>query len=176
MEKLKSPFDLNKFREKIILRKDPRRLAIAACVSTGCEALGVKKVLEAFDEEIKKHGLEDKVDIKETGCLGFCEKGPRIVIYPEKIYYFQVTAKDVPEIVEKTLLNNQIIDRLLYSDPNTGKKARFLSDVPFYKHQNRLLLESNSKLDPKKIEDYLAIGGYKALEKSILKSMGIPEK
>ena len=167
MEKLKSPSDLKKLRKKIISNKDPKRLAIAACVSTGCEALGVQKVLKAFDEEIKKHGLEGKVDIKETGCLGFCEKGPRIVIYPEEIYYFQVTDKDVPEVVEKTLINNEIVEKLLYADPNTGKKARFLSEVPFYKYQNRLLLESNSKLDPKSIEDYLAIGGYEALEKAL---------
>jgi NADH-quinone oxidoreductase subunit F len=174
MIKLKSPSDLKKLRENIVLGQDPNRLAVAACVSTGCEALGVQKVLEAFNEEIEKQGLKGKVDIKETGCLGFCEKGPRIVIYPEKIYYFQVKAKDVPEIVEKTLINNEIIERLLYADPNTGKKARFLCEVPFYKHQKRLLLESNSKLDPKKIEDYLAIGGYKALEKALFKMT--PEK
>ena len=169
MEKLKSPANLKKLRETLILRKDPNRLAVAACVSTGCEALGVQKVLEAFNEEIKKQGLKGKVDIKETGCLGFCEKGPRIVIYPEEIYYFQVKAKDVPEIVEKTLINNEIVERLLYVDPNTGKKARSLTEVPFYKDQKRLLLESNSKLDPKKIEDYLAIGGYKALEKALFR-------
>lgn len=174
MEKLNSPSDLEKLREDIILRKDPKRLAVAVCVSTGCEALGVQKVLETFNEEIKKQGLEGKVDIKETGCLGFCEKGPRIVIYPEEIYYFQVKAKDVPEIVSKTLINNKIIERLLYLDLTTGKKSRFLSEVPFYKNQNRLLLESNSKLDPKKIEDYLAIGGYGALEKTLFSMT--PEK
>jgi len=169
MEKLKSPSNLKKLRENIVLRKNPNRLAVAACVSTGCEALGVQKVLEAFNEEIKKQGLKGKVDIKETGCLGFCEKGPRIVIYPEEIYYFQVKAKDVPEIVEKTLINNEIVERLLYVDPNTGKKARSLTEVPFYKDQKRLLLESNSKLDPKKIEDYLVIGGYEALEKALFR-------
>jgi NADH-quinone oxidoreductase subunit F len=169
MKKLKSPSDLEKLREDIILRKDPKRLAVAVCVSTGCEALGVKKVLEAISEELKMRGLEKKVDIKETGCLGFCEKGPRIVIYPEEIYYFQVKATDVPEIVSKTLIKNEIIERLLYADPNTGKKSRFLSGVPFYKYQNRLLLESNSKINPKKIEDYLAIGGYIALEKALFR-------
>jgi len=136
-------------------------------VSTGCQALGVQKVLEAFNEEIKKQGLEGKVEIRETGCLGFCEKGPRIVIYPEEIYYFQVKATDVPEIVSKTLINKEIVERLLYTDPITGKKARHLSEVPFYKYQNRLLLESNRKLDPKKIENYLAIGGYAALAKAL---------
>ena len=169
MNKLKEPSDLRKLRENIILGRDSNRLAVAACVSTGCEALGVQKVLEAFNEEIKKQGLKGKVDIKETGCLGFCEKGPRIVIYPEEIYYFQVKAKDVPEIVEKTLINNEIVERLLYVDPNTGKKARSLTEVPFYKDQKRLLLESNSKLDPKKIEDYLVIGGYEALEKALFR-------
>ncbi len=165
MEPLKSPPDLEKLRKDILAKKHPKRLAIAACVSTGCQALGVQKVLEAFNEEIKKQGLEGKVDIKETGCLGFCEKGPRIVIYPEEIYYFQVQAEDVPEIVSKTLIKNEVVKRLLYTDPITGKKARHLSEVPFYKYQNRLLLESNSKLDPKKIEDYLAIDGYTALPK-----------
>lgn len=167
MNSLKSPSDLEKLRKDILAKKDPKRLAIAACVSTGCQALGVQKVLEAFDKEIKKQGLEGKVEIKETGCLGFCEKGPRIVIYPEEIYYFQVKATDVPEIVSKTLINKEIVERLLYTDPVTGKKARYLSEVPFYKYQNRLLLESNRKLDPKKIEDYLAIGGYAALAKAL---------
>jgi NADH:ubiquinone oxidoreductase subunit F (NADH-binding)/(2Fe-2S) ferredoxin/NAD-dependent dihydropyrimidine dehydrogenase PreA subunit len=174
MKPLKSPSELEKLRKDILAKRDPKRLAVAACVSTGCQALGVQKVLETFDEEIKKQGLEGKVEIKETGCLGFCEKGPRIVIYPEEIYYFQVKASDVPEIVSKTLINNEIVERLLYTDQVTGKKARYLSEVPFYKYQNRLLLESNSKIDPKKIEDYLAIGGYKALAKALFKMT--PEK
>jgi NADH:ubiquinone oxidoreductase subunit F (NADH-binding)/(2Fe-2S) ferredoxin/NAD-dependent dihydropyrimidine dehydrogenase PreA subunit len=169
MKPLKSPSDLENLRKDILAKKDPKRLAVAACVSTGCQALGVQKVLKAFDEEIKKQGLEGKVEIKETGCLGFCEKGPRIVIYPEEIYYFQVKPSDVPEIVSKTLLKNEIVERLLYKDPVTSKRARYLSEVPFYKYQNRLLLESNSKIDPKKIEDYLAIDGYKALAKALFK-------
>jgi len=167
MKKLKSFSDLEKLRKKILDKKDSKRITISACVSTGCQALGAKNVLDAFKVEIKKQGIESEVDIKETGCLGFCEKGPRIVIYPEEIYYFQVDAKDVPEIVTKTLINKEIVERLLYTDAITGEKARYLSDVPFYKFQNRLLLESNSKIDPKKIEDYLTIGGYAALAKAL---------
>jgi NADH:ubiquinone oxidoreductase subunit F (NADH-binding)/(2Fe-2S) ferredoxin/Pyruvate/2-oxoacid:ferredoxin oxidoreductase delta subunit len=167
MKPLKSSSDLEKLRKAILEKKESKRITISACVSTGCQALGAKKVLEAFKVELKKQGLEGKVDIKETGCLGFCEKGPRIVIYPQEIYYFLVDAKDVPEIVSKTLINNEIVERLLYTDPITGEKARYLSDVPFYKFQNRLLLESNSKIDPKKIEDYLTIGGYVALAKAL---------
>ncbi len=169
MKPLKSHSDLEKLRKDIIAKKHPKRLAVAACISTGCQALGVKKVIEAFNNEIKRQGLEGKLDIKETGCLGFCEKGPRIVIYPEEIYYFQVQPNNVPEIVSKSLIKNEIVESLLYTDPNTGKVAEHLSEVPFYKYQKRLLLESNSKLNPKKIEDYLAIGGYTALEKALFK-------
>jgi NADH:ubiquinone oxidoreductase subunit F (NADH-binding)/(2Fe-2S) ferredoxin/Pyruvate/2-oxoacid:ferredoxin oxidoreductase delta subunit len=167
LERLKSASDLEKLRKDILAQKDPNRPAVAVCVSTGCEALGVKGVLKAFEEEIKKQGLEGKIGVKETGCLGFCEKGPRVVIYPEEIYYFRVKSTDVPEIVSKTLINKEIVERLLYTDPITAQKARHLSEVPFYKYQNRLLLDNNAKIDPKKIEDYIALGGYTGLAKAI---------
>ena len=169
MEPLKSPSDLEKLRKSILAKKDPNAPAIAVCVSTGCEALGVKGDLKAFKEEFKKQGLEGKVEIKETGCLGFCEKGPRIVVYPEEIFYFQVKATDVPDIVSKTLMNKEVIERLFYVDPTTGKAARNLSEIPFYKYQKRLLLDSNAKVDPKKIDDYIALGGYTALAKALYK-------
>jgi (2Fe-2S) ferredoxin len=124
MEPLKSPSDLEKLRKNIIAKKDPKKPAIAVCVSTGCEALGVKGVLKAFKEEFKKRGLEGKIETKETGCLGFCEKGPRIVVYPEEIFYFKVKATDVPDIMSKTVANKEIIGRLLYTDPITGEAAR----------------------------------------------------
>ncbi|MEJ2281734.1 MAG: NADH-ubiquinone oxidoreductase-F iron-sulfur binding region domain-containing protein [Candidatus Bathyarchaeota archaeon] len=95
-------------------------------------------------------------------------------ILSKKDHYFQVKPSDVSDIVSKTLINNQIVENLLYSDPVTGKRARYLSDVPFYKYQNRILLESNSKLNPKEIEDYLAIGGYSALSKVLFQMS--PEK
>ena len=167
MEQLKSPSDLERLRKDILAKRDPNRPTVAVCVSTGCEALGTKGVLKAFEEEIKRQGLEGKIDIKETGCLGFCEKGPRVVIYPEEIYYFRVKSTDVPEIVSKTLISKEIVERLLYIDPVTAKTAKRLSEVPFYKYQNRLLLDNNAKIDPKKIEDYIALGGYSALAKAI---------
>ncbi len=166
MKRLRSPSDLEQFRKDILNKKDPERPAIAICVSTGCEALGVKNVLKSFQEEIEKQNLQGKIDIKETGCLGFCEKGPRIVIYPEEVYYFKVKVADVSEIVSKTLIGKEVIEKLLYTDPTTGKTARRLSEVPFYKYQNRLLLDDNAKVNPKKIEDYSGLGGYSALAKA----------
>jgi NADH:ubiquinone oxidoreductase subunit F (NADH-binding)/(2Fe-2S) ferredoxin/Pyruvate/2-oxoacid:ferredoxin oxidoreductase delta subunit len=169
MESVKSPGDLEKLRNDILSKKDPKKRAIAMCVSTGCEALGVKDVIGAFKDEFKRQGLEEKVVIKETGCIGFCEKGPRVVVDPEEIYYFRVKATDVSEIVSKTLLNKEIVERLLYTDAVTGEKASTLTEIPFYKYQKRILLDTNSKVDPKSIEDYIALGGYSALAKVLYK-------
>src|SRR3972149_697444 len=104
MKPLESPSGLEQLRAEILSRKDPAQLTIALCTSTGCEALGAQEVLDALKEELKKYRLEGKVKIRETGCLGFCEQGPRLVIYPKEIYYFKVKAADVPQIVSKTLL------------------------------------------------------------------------
>jgi NADH-quinone oxidoreductase subunit F len=128
-------------------------------------ALGADKVVAAFKEEIKKHGLEDKVDIRETGCPGFCERGTVVVIYPEEICYLQVQPQDAGEVISQTILAKKVIDRLLYVDPTTSKKAVRESEIPFYKNQMRLIIGNNIKLDPKSIDDYLALGGYSALAK-----------
>ncbi|HID29046.1 MAG TPA: 4Fe-4S dicluster domain-containing protein, partial [Desulfobacterales bacterium] len=114
-------------------------------------------------EEIKKQGLSDEGDIRKTGCHGFCEKGPIIVIHPEKTSYFQVEPKDVPEIISRTIKEKKVVERLLYVDPSTNEKIIHESEIPFYKNQERLVFGSNGSIDPKSIDDYLAIGGYSAL-------------
>jgi NADH:ubiquinone oxidoreductase subunit F (NADH-binding)/(2Fe-2S) ferredoxin len=165
MPKINSPAELEKLRKGILTKRDPKKPCIAVCTGTGCLALGADKVVVALKEEIKKHGLEDKVDIKETGCPGFCERGTLVVIYPEEICYLRVQPEDAGEIVSQTILAKKVIDRLLYVDPTTGEKAVRESEIPFYKHQMRLLIGNNIKLDPKSIDDYLALGGYSALAK-----------
>jgi NADH-quinone oxidoreductase subunit F len=166
--RLKSPSDLEKLRENILKSKDSARPIIAVCQSSGCIALGAKRVLEALKGELKKRNLTS-VEIRETGCLGFCEKGPRVVIYPEELYYFKVKAEDVSELVSKTFCNKEIVERLLYEDPVTGAKAMRLSEIPFYKYQKRLLLDNSARIDPKKIDDYIALGGYSALSKALFR-------
>ena len=109
MVRLNSPDDLEKLRSELIAKTDFIKPAVTLCISTGCEALGAKDVLQAFQDEFKKQGLDGKVDIKQTGCLGFCETGPRVVIYPENIAYFKVQASDVPEIVSRTVIYNVLI-------------------------------------------------------------------
>jgi NADH:ubiquinone oxidoreductase subunit F (NADH-binding)/(2Fe-2S) ferredoxin/Pyruvate/2-oxoacid:ferredoxin oxidoreductase delta subunit len=170
MPRINSPAELEKFRKDILSRRDPNRPCIAVCTGTGCLALGAAKVVTAFKEEIKKQGLNSKVDIvdvRETGCPGFCERGPLIVIYPEETCYLQVQPGDAEEVVSKTVLAKKVIDRLLYVDPITGEKIVRESEIPFYKNQMRHLIGNNIKLDPKSIDDYLAVGGYSALVKAL---------
>ena len=170
MPRLNSPAELEKLRQSILSKRDPNKPCIAICAGTGCLALGCNKVIAAFKEEVKKQGLEASVDLRETGCPGFCEKGTVVVVYPEGICYLQVTPKDVPEIISQTVIEKKVIDRLLYTDPNTGEKAVHESEIPFYKHQKRSLIGNNSKIDPRSIEDYIALGGYSALAKALFQS------
>ena len=108
------------------------------------------------------------MEVRATGCHGFCEKGPIVVIYPQEICYLEVKPEDVPEIVAETVLGKKVIDRLIYTDPKTGDKIAHQADIPFYKLQQRNLIGNNPKIDPRSIEDYLAHGGYTALPKALL--------
>jgi len=166
MAQLNSPEELEKFRQKVVSKRDPNTPCISICAGAGCLASGASEVIAAFKAQIEKEGLKtDVVDTKETGCPGFCERGPIVVIYPEEICYLQVSPEDVPEIISQTIKEKKIVDRLLYVDPNTGEKATHESDIPFYNNQKRNIIGNNIHIDPKKIDDYLALGGYSALDK-----------
>jgi len=167
MPRLSSVNELEELRQDILAKRDPQKPCIAICAGTGCLALGCDKVITAFREEVKKQGLEGKVDIRETGCPGFCENGTVVTIYPEGIFYIKVTPEDVTEILSQTIIEKKVIDRLLYVDPTTNEKIIHEKDVPFYKYQKRILIGNNSKLDPKSLDDYIALGGYGALAKAL---------
>jgi NADP-reducing hydrogenase subunit HndC len=165
--KIKSPSDLEKLRQEILSKRDPKKPRITICSGTGCRAYGSENVVAAFQEEIRKQNLADEVDTRVTGCHGFCEKGPLVVIYPEEICYTEVNTKDVSDIVTQTVREGEIIDRLLYKDPNTGEKIIHESEIPFYKQQTRRVFGNNLKIDPKNIEDYIALDGYSALVRAL---------
>ena len=167
MAKIHTPEELESFRKDLLSRKDPTRPCISICAGAGCIASGADEVIAAFKTEIENQDLQAKVDTKGTGCPGFCERGPVVVIYPEEICYLQVTAEDVPEIIEQTIKKKKVVERLLFEDPATGQKVVREPDIPFYKNQKRTLLCSNIKIDSKSIDDYLAIGGYSALNKAL---------
>jgi NADH:ubiquinone oxidoreductase subunit F (NADH-binding)/(2Fe-2S) ferredoxin/Pyruvate/2-oxoacid:ferredoxin oxidoreductase delta subunit len=167
MSGVKSRADLEGLRQAILSGRDPARPCIAVCAGTGCLALGCKKVIAAFKDEVQKQGLEGKAEVRETGCPGFCEKGTVVVIYPQGICYLKVRPDDVAEVVSQTVIAGKVIDRLLYTDPVSGQRAIHESEIPFYQKQLRLLLGNNSRIDPRNIDDYIALGGYDALAKAL---------
>ena len=165
MKKLRTVVELRQLRARILSQRDPEKACIAICCGTGCRAYGAEDVARALRNEIGRQRLGKQVQLKVTGCHGFCEHGPLLVIYPGRIFYQRVTPNDAAEIISETVLNGNIVDRLLYLDPTSGQKTHFEGDVPFYKRQRRLIFGSNGLIDPTNIEDYFAIDGYSALSK-----------
>ncbi|MBM4462676.1 MAG: 4Fe-4S dicluster domain-containing protein [Chloroflexi bacterium] len=167
MDKLRSAAALEELRIRILAKRNPQQPLISICAGTGCHAYRSEDVADAIKEEIEQQGLTGQVELKVTGCHGFCERGPLMVLYPQKIFYQRVKIEDVPEVVSETIMKGKVLDRLLYTDPNTGERFAKEDDIPFYKRQQRLLFGNNNKIDPSSIEDYLAIGGYAALSKAL---------
>ncbi|MBC2763341.1 MAG: NADH-quinone oxidoreductase subunit NuoF [ANME-2 cluster archaeon] len=163
--KVTSVNELEAIRSEILAGKDLDKPCIAVCGGPGCLANQCLEVRDAFVNEIAAKGLTDKVDVRTTGCHGFCECGPIALIYPQEIFYQGLSIDDIPEIIEETIINNKTVDRLLYTDDEAGQLVETEGEVPFYKKQMRLILGNNSKIDPHSIEDYIAIGGYSALAK-----------
>jgi len=174
MKRLTKPSDLEAVRKDLLSKIDSDEKVITVCAGTGCAACGAEDVVEAFKGSLKKQGLEKKVRIRSTGCHGFCERGPLVVIHPEKYFYQQVKPADTDEVVEKTVMKNEIIERLLYTDIATGEKVEKESEVPFYKYQNRVIFGMNGIIDPRIIEDYIVQGGYASFAK-VLTSMNADE-
>ena len=170
MERLRNVEDLLHLREMLLQQRDPTKPCVTICGGTGCSAWGSEEVRKAFTEEIERQGLKGKVDVKKTGCHGFCELGPVTVILPEEIFYQQLTKEDVPEVVQETLIRKNVIGRLLYTHPVSGKKFIYDHEIPFYEKQKRIVFCDNGRIDPTEIGDYIARGGYAALSK-VLTSM-----
>lgn len=162
-EKIKTPSDLEALRQIILSKLDPSARVVKICCSTGCRAGGALKIIDAFKQELADHGLEDKIEIKKTGCRGFCENGPVMAVDPEDIFYNQVEARDVSEIVSQTLVHNKPVDRLLYTDSETKKRVMCEKDIPFFGKQVRRVLANCGQIDPTNIYDYIAAGGYQAI-------------
>lgn len=168
--KVTSINELEDLRRKILARKERDKTCIAVCGGPGCHAKQCLEIRDAFVDKVIANGLADKVDIKTTGCHGFCEQGPIALIFPQGIFYQKLTIDDVSEIIEETIINYRIVERLLYTDKQTGQSIENHELVPFYKKQMPLILGNNCRVDPHRLDDYLAIGGYYALAK-VLNSM-----
>ena len=169
MPRLNSAADLEKLRQKILAKSDGKKRVVSVTNGTDGRTRHSQDIVKNFIDEIKKQGLTGKVIVKSTGCHGFCEKEPTALILPEEICYVSLKPEDVPEIVSETLVGGRIVERLLYEDPTTKQKIAKESEIPFYKYQSQALLGNNRFIDPRSIEDYIALGGYDALAKALFK-------
>jgi NADH-quinone oxidoreductase subunit F len=169
MERITTIESLRQWRQNILDQRDPQQTIVYLCQGPGCSAYGGDEVYEAFARAVAGQGLGRQVLVKKTGCHGFCERAPMLVISPPEILYQQVAPEDVPEIVSETLVKKNIIGRLLYKD-GAGKSYIYAHEIPFYQKQNRVVLGDNGRIDPTSLEDYIAGQGYAALGR-VLSSM-----
>ena len=162
--------DIETLAQKLRIEGGPAAKSVRVCIGTGCAAKGSRRLYELFCEAVEQSGQDIKVEAKCVGCHGFCERGPIVVVEPGQIFYQQVEEPDGAEIFRETVMGGRVVERLLYEDPNTGKKAEKADEIDFYKVQERIVLGNNGLIDPTKITDYIAEDGYKALAK-VLSSM-----
>lgn len=139
------------------------RSHVLVCGGTGCMSNGSAQIIENFNTELEKHGLEKEIAIVKTGCHGLCAQGPIVIVYPENICYSQVQPEDVAEIVSEHLLKGRPVNRLMYIE-DTGE-AKALKDTSFYKLQHRIALRNCGIINPESIDEYIGTGGYEALGK-----------
>ena len=167
MTSLTSYADLERWRTELDEAAATAPLRITVCGGRSCDTLRSSGVRSALEAELERQNLQGRAEVVTTGCPGFCEPGPLVVVGPERILYTRVTPADASEIVSRTIDKGEVVDRLLYKDPETGKDIVHEHDVPFYREQQRILLKESGRIDPHRIEDYVRSGGYRGLSRAL---------
>ncbi len=167
MPRLDTKDDLSALRTSLAAARSHVRASITVCGGTGCQASGCRAVIAALQQELRAQGYEESVHLRVTGCHGFCEQGPIMVVEPGNIFYCHLAPADMPEIVADTIGRGEIVERLLYTDPVSGNTVRAESEIPFYRAQDRTLLAFNPRIDPRSLADFVAVGGYSALARTL---------
>ena len=139
---------------------------IFVCHGTGCVSGKAFEIREALEKAVAELGL-DGVKVDFTGCHGFCQQGPIAVVEPEGIFYTHVSIDDVPEIAQSHLRDGKPVERLFYKDPISGEAVPYYKDINFYQKQQRIILRNCGHINPERIEDYIAVGGYQSLRKAL---------
>ncbi len=167
IQKLKTTADLLALKDHLEKSRNANKTMVTVCSGTGCLACGCESVLKAFRDECEKDRLENEVEIKSTGCHGFCERGPLVVVHPQRVFYQRVKPADAKLIWEQTVKGGQLVNKLLYRDPQTNQIIKHEKDIPFYKKQQRIIFGKNGVMDPTAINDYILLGGYQAVVKAL---------
>ncbi len=147
------------------MTQDNSSRTVLVCQGTGCVSSGAVPIYDALEAEIKAAGLD--IRMKITGCHGFCQQGPIVIVEPDGIFYSAVKEKDVPEIVESHLKNNTPVERLFYKDPVSGDPVGEYRTIQFYANQERIVLRNCGHINPEVIQDSLDAGIYDGMKKAL---------
>ena len=174
---INSPQDLTRIKTDVQAALGAEKVRLVLCCGNGCVASGAREVFEALNKELERREVPIKVDLLEekengvhlaaSGCQGLCQYGPLLMINPYNYLYAEVKPEDAADIVEETVLNGRVVERLLLKNITTGETYQTRNDVPFYKHQTTLLLSDCGTIDPRDIREYIARDGYKAASEVI---------
>lgn len=145
----------------------PFRADVLICMGTSCIENNAFEIRELIQEEIKKHNLEEEIRLVSTGCFGFCDAGPIILVQPDGVFYQRVTEKDIPFLVEEHFLKGRPVKKLMYTPPKEKVPIPKLAEIPFFNQQILIALRNRGLIDPEKIDEYIARDGYAALAKVI---------
>jgi NADH-quinone oxidoreductase subunit F len=140
---------------------------LLVCAGTGCVSCGSFKVKEALEKEVRRRKLEEEVLVIATGCNGFCERGPILMVLPEGVFYQQLKVEDIPFLVEEHLLKGRPVKKLMYIPPAEEEPVPKMKDIEFFKHQRLIVLRNRGRIDPEKVEEYIAFDGYEAMAKAL---------
>ncbi len=167
--RITEPSQLIKIQKEVLAQQAARPKTIRVCCGTGCLANGAQQVSDALKQIIRDRGVHGYTveDIKETGCHGFCEQGPLVIIDPEGTFYTHVKPKDVETIIEETIEKNKPVEKLLYKNPTNGEKIEKYQEIGFFRHQHRIALRNVGQIRPADIREYIGTGGYQGLAKAI---------
>ena len=142
-------------------KEDVSKRQILVCGGTGCTSADSLQIIENMRSEIKKVGLENEVTVHLTGCFGFCAKGPIAKVFPDNVFYIEVTPGDSSEIINEHIVNNRVVERLLFEEPSLNhKKVEQHDDMSFYKKQSRVALRNCGHIDPEDLNEYIACDGF----------------
>src|SRR5512137_2880643 len=145
----------------------PYRTNVLVCAGTGCVSGNSFGDAQTLENEIRKLGLDQEVQVIRTGCQGFCAEGPIVIVQPDGIFYCGVKAKDAAHLVEEHLIKGRPVKKLMYTPPTEKVPIPALREIPFFAKQKLVVLRNRGVIDPEKIDDYIAVDGYVALEKAL---------
>jgi NADH:ubiquinone oxidoreductase subunit F (NADH-binding)/(2Fe-2S) ferredoxin len=167
MTTVQSVAALERWREAVVQARaaTPRRVAV--CGGRSCHTGESAALAAALEQEVNTQNLGAEAQVVTTGCPGFCDPGPLVLVLPERILYTRVAVSDAADVIAQTIGRKTVVERLLYCDPRSGERMTRDVDVPFYKGQHRVLLKLSGLIDPTRLDDYVAEGGYKGLARAL---------